>query len=344
MAAARERLFVQAMTFEGDTAGLAVGEAILESRAADRRVLVDAYTRHVVSDRFVWSPTALADPALRAEVRATRAMFSGLAKGGVRVRMTNPVGPFFGRYPARNHKKLIVADQVAYLGGVNFSDHNFAWSDVMLRLEGPAAAQFLADDFEATFGGVSRSARTRIGDLALYSMDGRANAEDFAQIFGSIDEARREITVVSPYLTFPFTGVLARARRRGVEVRVVVPWANNKPALSRYVLAEAARHDFEVRFLPAMSHVKAILVDGEHLIAGSSNFDFVSVAAEEEFVAVISSPALVAEFLAVLEASLLPVTEHRPTGGAWVASATLRIAERFALGARHARRTAVDWP
>ena len=62
IAAARERVLVQAMTFEGDRAGGAVGRAVEASAAADRRALVDDYTRFVISDRFVYSPHYLLDP------------------------------------------------------------------------------------------------------------------------------------------------------------------------------------------------------------------------------------------------------------------------------------------
>jgi len=342
---ARRRLYVQAMTFEGDAAGRRVAAALSASGALDRRVLVDAYTRHVISDRFVWSPAALIDRTLRGEVQSTRAMFAELSANGVHVRMTNPVGPLFVRYPARNHKKLIVADDVAYIGGVNFSDHNFAWSDFMLRLEGEEVASFLADDFEATFAGRPRSAQADLRDLRLYSMDGRANDRSFTEVIQTLDAAEKEIVIVSPYLTFPFTGVLARARRRGVRVGLVTPLTNNKPIARRYVLAQAQRHGFEVRLAPPMSHAKAIAVDGRHLIVGSSNFDFVSVAAEEEIVAVVSSPPLVAEFLRSLDAMLCDEAGvPRGAKSAWTSSLVLRIAERFALAARHARRTAIDWP
>jgi cardiolipin synthase len=272
-------------------------------------------------------------------------MFAELSANGVHVRMTNPVGPLFVRYPARNHKKLIVADDVAYIGGVNFSDHNFAWSDFMLRLEGEEVASFLADDFEATFAGRPRSAQADLRDLRLYSMDGRANDRSFTEVIQTQDAAEKEIVIVSPYLTFPFTGVLARARRRGVRVGLVTPLTNNKPIARRYVLAQAQRHGFEVRLAPPMSHAKAIAVDGRHLIVGSSNFDFVSVAAEEEIVAVVSSPPLVAEFLRSLDAMLCDEAGvPRGAKSAWTSSLVLRIAERFALAARHARRTAIDWP
>ncbi len=53
MAAASQRVLVQAMMFEGNATGLAVAAAIVASPAADRRVLVDDYTRHVINDRFL---------------------------------------------------------------------------------------------------------------------------------------------------------------------------------------------------------------------------------------------------------------------------------------------------
>jgi hypothetical protein len=101
------------MSFEADTAGLAVAGAIAASRAADRRVLVDDYTRLVINDVWVKSKAGRANPAVQAEAAATAAMFHGLAKAGAPVRVTNPIGRWKTNYPARNHKKIIVADDVA---------------------------------------------------------------------------------------------------------------------------------------------------------------------------------------------------------------------------------------
>ena len=92
IAAARRRLFVQAMTFEGDEAGNAVAQSIARSTAADRRVLVDGYTRVNINDTRL-SRRALRDSALAAEVAATDAMLGGLIGSGAPVRVTNPVNP-----------------------------------------------------------------------------------------------------------------------------------------------------------------------------------------------------------------------------------------------------------
>ena len=345
---ARRRVLAQAMTFEGDTAGRAVAGAIMDSEAEDRRVLVDDYSRLVVSDRWVAGRRERLDPALRDEVDATRAMFSGLTRDGVGVRRTNPIGRLFTNYPARNHKKLIVADDVAYLGGINFSDHNFAWHDFMLRIEGAEAADWLAEDFAATFAGRSRPGRLDLPGVGLWSLDGRGNAAAFGNLMAMIEAARREITVISPYLTFPVTGALARAARRGVRVRLITPWPNNKPTVRDHLLAVARRSGFEIVLLGEMIHLKGLLIDGARLVIGSSNFDFVSLAAEEELMAVISDPATIADFEArivrpALEGAL-PDGAHRV--GLMAGSAALvalKIAQGVAMAARGAKRSAVDW-
>jgi cardiolipin synthase len=347
-AAARRRLLVQAMTFEGDRTGLAVAAAIRTSPAQDRRVLVDDYSRHVVSDRFVHGPASWFDPAFRAEIRATHEMFRDLSAAHVGVRVTNPAGPLFLRYPARNHKKLIVADDAAYLGGVNFSDHNFAWRDFMLRIDAADAADRLAADFEATFAGAPTTWRADLPGITLLSLDGRTNRAGFAPVMDLIAGARTSVDVISPYLTFPVFEALAAARRRGAAVRLITPLANNKAAVRDYLLHAATRADFEVRLLPAMTHLKGLVIDGQTLVVGSSNFDFVSFAAEEELVAIIDSAEVAIGFERDVVAPAL--AEALPPG-AWSPSAVAGVRSRLALKlvatviapARHARRGAVPW-
>lgn len=348
IARARRRVLVQAMTFEGDAAGLRVARAIAASAAADRRVLVDSYTRYVVNDRFVRSRHYLTDAAFRGEVRRTHAMFASLAAAGIGVRRTNPTGMNPLTYAARNHKKLIVADDVAYVGGINFSDHNFAWHDLMLRIDCARSADFLARDFALTFGGRARLDSAVGADVTLHALDGRTNADGFRPVFAAIGAARRRIVVVSPYLTFPFTGALEAAATRGVTVEIVTPSSNNKPIVRDHLIDHAMRAGFIVHALPTMSHMKAMLIDDERLILGSSNFDFASYHAEEELIAIVDDPGIIADFVArVLDPAIATARGHHaappPRWRAAHCHATLRLAAagvaRFAQPVRHA----VDW-
>ena len=348
MAQARRRVLVQAMTFEGDAAGLGVAGAVMGSPAADRRVLVDDYTRFVVSDHFVYSPHYLLDHAFRAEVKATRGMFDDLSKMGVGVRVTNPAGPLLLGFAFRNHKKVIVSDNAAYLGGINFSDHNFAWHDLMLRIDDAQVSDLLAADFDSTFAGTPRSWRAALGDIALFSLDGRDNHAGFGEVLAAIAAAEREICVISPYLTAPFTQALAAAAARGVTVRLVTPLANNKPTVRDYLVWFAAESGFELRLTREMIHLKGLLIDGRRLVLGSSNFDFVSYRTQEEIVAIVSDEDLIADFRArVLEpmlAEALPAGEApRPGPSGRRAAALLGAADAVLAGRLPIRRTSVAW-
>jgi cardiolipin synthase len=348
LAAARHRVLVQAMTFEGDGAGSMVAQAIMASRAADRRVLIDHFSTFKISDCFVHGPTACRDPALRREIADTRRLFSRLAEAGVGLRITNPAGPLLLGLAARNHKKLVVVDDVAYLGGINFSDHNFAWHDLMVRIGHPDVAAFLADDFAATFAGRSRSVTANFQDLRIISLDGSNNAAGFREIIDLIAAARHRIQVVSPYLTFPFIAPLADAVTRGVTVELFTPRDNNKRVVRDYLLDAARRAGIHLVLGAGMAHLKAMLIDARLLIVGSSNFDFVSYHCEEELIAVSRNRALAQAFLeqvvAPARAARLPDDAFRPP---WIrvalARSLLAIAAGVARLSRHFPRDAVEW-
>ncbi|WP_374529116.1 phosphatidylserine/phosphatidylglycerophosphate/cardiolipin synthase family protein [Novosphingobium sp.] len=297
IAAARRRVLIQAMTFEGDAAGSQVASAICASPAADRRVLVDDYTCHVINDTFLALSRA---PQLQAEAAATWAMFDAIEASGAALRITNPVGRNPLRYALRNHKKLLVMDDVLWIGGINFSDHNFAWHDMMLRIDHAGIANWLAGEFERDWRGETASSAAEIAGVSLFSVDGSSNEGHFASLLSLFANATRSIEVVSAYPTFPFIDAMASAARRGVPVRLYTPRPNNKPVIRDYLMGVAQHSGLEIRLMEEMTHVKAALVDGEALVVGSSNFDFVSHRANAEYVATIRDADLIADFEARL--------------------------------------------
>lgn len=301
IAGAREQVLVQAMTFEGDAAGQGVADAIAASKATDRRVLVDDYTRHVINDRFL---SLSRDPVLAAEARATWAMFDAMIAAGAGLRLTNPVGRNPLRYATRNHKKLLVIDDVAWIGGVNFSDHNFAWHDMMVRIAHPAVAQWGCAEFDRDWSGQTATSSATVAGVDFLSLDGNANEAGFASLIETLANARSSIEMVSAYPTFPFVDALASAAARGVAVRLYTPRPNNKPVIRDYLMGIARRSGLDIRLTPMMTHAKATLIDGEALVVGSSNFDFVSHRANAEYVATIRDPGLIAAFEAELLAPL----------------------------------------
>jgi len=295
---AERSVYLQTFALEGDAVGQQLAASLISSSAPDRRILADSFTRVVLSDRFKYSPSALLDRELRDEARQTTLMQRDLRTAGVGIRFTNAYGPTPRRLLSRNHKKLIVVDEcTAYVGGINFSDHNGAWHDMMLRIEDAATVQFLREDFLLTWAGKDRVARESAQGIEILTTDGRSNRAVFQQVLDLVDAARKSIFVESPYVTFPFYERLREAARRGVRVMVLTPEHNNWRFFQNYARLESARSGIDLRFFRGrMSHLKAMLIDDECLVAGSTNFDYLSYRIHQELIALITIPQVIEDF------------------------------------------------
>jgi len=134
---------------------------------------------------------------------------------------------------------------------------------------------------------------------------------DFFSVYGCRIGHVRSIFVESPYVTFPFYDHLRDACGRGVPVTIITPKTNNWSRFADYAKWEATRCGVDLRLSTnGMSHLKALLIDDRYLVAGSSNFDFLSYHAYEEFVAIITDPSLIADFRRLVLAVDLANSEH----------------------------------
>ncbi len=296
--AARTYAFVQTFSFEGDRVGRMLGEVMLESRARDKRILADSFSKVVLSDQFLYAPGNWFDKQLAQELKATKELHASLQQGGVEIKHGNPFGLSPRRCVTRNHKKLIVIDdRVAYIGGINFSEHNASWHDMMLRIEDADVSGFFRQDFLACWNGNSVARSERFAGVDLHTLDGRSNRAVFGRLLRLIDDARSSIYIASPYISFPFYDHLKEASRRGVPVTIVTPQTNNWRYFADYARWESARCGIDLRlYRRGMSHLKAMLVDDQFLVVGSSNFDFLSYRLYEEIVGVFTDSDVIASF------------------------------------------------
>jgi cardiolipin synthase len=291
-------VLVQTYSFEGDAAGLELARALRQTRATDRRVLVDEFTKHRINDKFLYHPRNWVDRPLWREVRETRRMYREMTREGIRLRFINPVGWLFTRLPYRNHKKLVTIDgEVAYIGGINFTDHNYHWHDLMLRIESDDVARFLQQDFDWTWQGQNQATARSFEGLEIHVLGGRVNEIQFDRALDLVAAAQQEIFVESPYLAPPFSEALRAASARGVRVVVVTPEANNWRLCADHIAWKAATSKMELRLYPGrMTHMKAMLIDRSKLIVGSTNFELWSYRVQQEYLCIVSAPEVVAQF------------------------------------------------
>jgi len=216
-----------------------------------------------------------------------------------------------------DHAKTTIIDtQWAFLGGMNIGrEYRHEWHDVMVELQGP-----IVDELEREFDKIWSHAGP-LGDLekalfhlrekkrqtsgtgyplrVLYTRPG--DREIYYAQLEAIRRTRKYIYIETPYITDDaLLHELAKARQRGVDVRIILPqnpnWAimrSNNALATKYLLERGVR----VYLYPGMTHVKAAVYDGWACL-GSANHDNLSFRINYEINIATSHPPVVQKLLA----------------------------------------------
>ena len=223
-----------------------------------------------------------------------------LIAGGCQVNVYQPPAWYrLHRLNNRTHRELLVVDgHVAFTGGAGVADWWLrptrgkpAWRDTMARIEGPIVAALqgvFAENWLECCGEVLTSPRhwpllAEAGsvDAMLIKSSPSDRATVSRVMFQSLIEgAVASIDISTPYF-LPDEALrlaIVRAAQRGVRVRVVAPGPHSDQRLVRLasrrkfgtLLASGIRI-FEYR--PAMTHVKALIVDEAWTLLGTTNVD-----------------------------------------------------------------------
>jgi cardiolipin synthase len=316
--ACRESLDVQFSTFEGDDSGQDFAQVLLEcaDRGVEVRLTVDHYSDVVLSDFHPLLVHRL--PEMRQERVRTHALFDRLRDHSVGVRRTAPPGAL-GRYLLfRDHKKLVILDdRVAFVGGINVSDHNFGWHDLMVRIEGPLVAD-LAADYRSSWDGdtVALADARPDGDFVLNHNAARESVLE--ELMRMIAGARETLVIESPYLLGDrLEREIVRAAQRGVQVTLIVPDRANRGivrlwrrrTLQRFQHPNIALLGY--RATGGMLHAKFAIADGRRATFGSFNMFELESRTQKELNVFTDDPSLV-EQLAQVVADDLAACEPIP--------------------------------
>jgi len=204
-------------------------------------------------------------------------------------------------YNNRTHRELMVIDgTIGFIGGAGIADHwykdksakNRRWRDTVVRVEGDVVpnlqATFAENWLEASGELIAgpeyfpiitrREAQTAMVVNSSPSQGGSTRARILMQSL--IAGAQKSILITTPYF-LPDTSMqdeIVRARRRGVQVKIVTPGKHSDHALTRSSsqhaygkLLQAGAQIFE--YQPAMIHAKILIVDDVWSVVGSTNFD-----------------------------------------------------------------------
>jgi cardiolipin synthase len=238
---------------------------------------------------------------------------------GVQIEKYHPLRWYtLDRINNRTHRKLLVVDgRIGFTGGVGIADKWDGdgdapehWRDSHFQIEGPAVAEMQAtfvDHWLATRGVLLNDPDyfpplSPRGDARAQIV--RSSVEDGAEsihlmYLASIAAARHSVRLASSYFVPDDRAIetLVAARRRGVDVQILVPGPIMDTQLTRTVsrslwgpLLEAGISIYE--FQPTMFHCKVMVVDDVWTSVGSTNFDNRSFRLNDEANLNLLDPAL----------------------------------------------------
>jgi cardiolipin synthase len=286
------------------------------------------------------------------------ALFETLRRAGARAVAFNPIDPIAllsGHSPNdRDHRKIMVIDgRIGFVGGINLArtyenppsaglaagdtEHAY-WRDCAMEIRGPAVAE-LQRLFFHTWKQQNGDAVAAVNYFPVIAREGVQTVRIIGSAPGdrsplyylSLERAIRAATsriwLSSGYFVPPHQERedLAKAARRGVDLRLVLPSVSDIEAAvfagrAAYGdLLEAGARIFEMR--NAVLHSKLVTVDGVWTAIGSSNLDRRSVVFNNEVDAVVLGAATASQVESLLQqdaAASAPITlqawQNRPIG------------------------------
>ena len=286
---AEESIHMRTYIFDNDDYAVQVADALKEkSQEVDVRVLVDAFGNMVATQ---------ADPkSLPKNYRGPLSMEQYMERGS-KVKFRSRAIP----WTAGDHTKTTIIDQkLAFIGGMNVGrEYRYEWHDLMMEVTGPVVDHLQYDTNKAwakasVFGDVASAFAMLAGEKKVaedhgYPVRVLYTATHDSQIYRSQLEAIRRsqsyILIENSYFSDDvILYELARARRRGVDVRVILPSEGNHGAhnaSNRVAINKMLKNGIRVYQYPGMSHVKAAIFDGWACV-GSANFDKLSFQVNRE--------------------------------------------------------------
>lgn len=256
---------------------------------------------------------------------------------GARVEFYHPLRWYtVARMNNRTHRKILVVDgRVGFTGGVGIAEEWTGnaqdpehWRDMHYRVVGPAVAQMqgvFLDNWMKVTGEVAHGvdffpalAGAGESDAQMFesSPSGGSASMELMYLL-AIVAAKREILLEAAYfIPDDLTSqALLDARKRGVDVRVIVPGKYNDAKVTRYAsrntwgpLLDAGVKIYE--FQPTMFHCKVMVVDGLFTSVGSTNFDNRSFRLNDEASLNVFDAGVAAEQVKVFEADVAQSKEY----------------------------------
>ena len=302
---ANESIDVRTYIFDNDDYAVSVADMLKQRSEEDVRV-------RVMFDSLGTIQAMQVDPESTPNSHRAPLSISAYLRRDSRAKVRTTTNPWL----TGDHTKTTIIDRkIAYVGGMNIGrEYRYEWHDLMMEVRGPVVNQL---QYESDKAWARAGLLGDLGNFFAFIKGTGADADDegyplrvlqtknfdsdiYKAQIAAIRSAQSYILIENAYFSDDRTLYeLAKARRRGVDVRVILPTGGNHGTLNasnEVAINMMLEHGIRVYRFPGMSHIKAAIFDGWACV-GSANFDKLSLKINKELNLATSNTAAVAELM-----------------------------------------------
>jgi len=202
---------------------------------------------------------------------------------------------FLSHFLHRTHRKILIIDEeIAFIGGVNFHQSSSLWDDLVVRVKGKLVLSIIKSFAKvyAQCGGVDliilgflkhkkNNIKNKMHDWLVehFPIKNKFNLKKTYK--RHLLKAEKDIVLVTPYF-MPrrwLVGVLHQAHLRGVSVDILVPRNTDHYIIDRvnyFYMCKLSKLGINFYLEPQMNHAKVMVIDSKEGIVGSQNLDYLS--------------------------------------------------------------------
>lgn len=314
-ARAKRRLYGQAMEMHAGFCVDTIADCFVDAaqRAVDTRVHIDTYT--LAHEK--WGDKAMFTKLQRADVRLT---FTNIPKT-LPEKLLHQLG--------RNHIKMAIVDDAAYVGGLNFNDENFRSADFMVKITDPQMVEALVDVFhKVNYQKPQEDYEVAFADGTRLLVDAGKRGESLildtaVQLIDKAKDTVHTTTLLAP--DGKLLDALYKAHQGGIIVEVLTSHPKKiydlfgLVNLGNHALMQLKKKNVPMRFSREDLHAKSLLVDAELAdravaLFGSHNLSEHGVQMRTEEIAIVSrDPRLIANlrrFCKNLREKTIPASDY----------------------------------
>ncbi len=299
-------------------------------RSAQHTINLEAYIFHrgEIGKRFADALAERAGAGVRVKLildyigsfSISRHYFKALRDAGGRLKWYHDLQlDLLPRINNRTHRELLIVDgKIGFIGGAGIDDQWYKgrrnhprWRDTVVRVEGPAVAS-LQSAFAQNWLRVAGEILTHDDYFSFSSGEGgsiglvvnstpAAGSTRARILFQTLIACAKETIYISTPYFLPDRSareaIEQAVQERNVQVKILTPGRHADHSMtrssSRRLYGSLLKHGAEIyEYEPAMIHVKAMMVDHQWAVVGSTNFDHRSFELNDEVNLAILDPAV----------------------------------------------------